>query len=172
MQQYNIANCFTKNPGKEPKNLYHQKKRPELWIGSSRPISLMFPGNLLTHLPNHRINVKIKKNWKKEPGYVQVLAASGSMSMQLTRSSPSTPSWSRNSAPRFCDWGLGGPALATNLSSVDCRETPAFCLVLEHEAFETGVVKWEINWSACEVEGLVVWQATSISLTAASQSKP
>lgn len=86
-----------------------------------------------------------------EPGYIQVLAASASTSMQHSPSSPTKLLLSLSSVSQFSNGGTA-PAGLMKLSRVDCLESLGL-LLSEHE-----------------IEGFVVWQATSISLKAASQS--
>ena len=98
-----------------------------------------------------------------EPGYIQVLAASGSISTLGTFSSaPGSKTF------RFSGWDLGND-FTTNLSSVDCLELPF--LVLLSKLLGGGGIEKDDCPGAAEVEGWFAdGKATSISLTAASQS--
>lgn len=112
----------------------------------------------------------------RRPGYIQVLAASSSMSIRLSNSSTIPRSWTGSSTSRvlFRSLVLG---FTINLWSVGCREAPRFLFSsrngkdagLSAEASEDATRE---GWSERdEVEGIPDRQATSISLTAASQSK-
>ncbi|PKI54115.1 hypothetical protein CRG98_025479 [Punica granatum] len=113
-----------------------------------------------------------------EPGYIQVLAASTSISTQLTSPLLSKLPRSSTATARFSTSSLG-PARPMNLSRVDCREAPFFLLSAANGASKPpqraseGAKQGVRNGSAgaVEVEGPELWHAMSIALTAASQSK-